>query len=67
MLYRKNLPGWERTLRTLAGALMIACGLLGLKGMPVGYLIACVGVITLMTGFIGYCPACALAGRKPPA
>jgi len=67
MLYRKNLPGWERALRTVAGALMIACGWLGLKGMPVGYLIACVGVVTLITGFVGYCPACALAGRKPPA
>ncbi|CAM3165829.1 Inner membrane protein YgaP-like transmembrane domain-containing protein [Sphingomonas antarctica] len=67
MLYRKNLPGWERALRTVAGALMIACGLLALKGMPLGYLVACVGVVTLITGFVGYCPACAFAGRKPPA
>ena len=64
MVYRKNLPGWERALRVLAGSLMIACGLFGLKGMPVGYVIACAGVITLMTGFVGYCPACAVAGRK---
>jgi hypothetical protein len=43
---------------------MIACGLLGLKGMPVGYLIAGIGVMTVLTGFFGYCPACAIAGRK---
>jgi len=27
MFYAKNLPGWERGLRVLAGALMFACGL----------------------------------------
>ncbi|WP_244551126.1 DUF2892 domain-containing protein [Bradyrhizobium sp. Rc2d] len=43
---------------------MIACGLLGLKGMPVGYLIAGVGVLTGLTGVFGYCPACAVASRK---
>ena len=64
MIYRKNLPGWERAVRVLAGCAMITCGLLGLKGLPVGYIIACAGVITLITGFVGYCPACAVAGRK---
>lgn len=29
MFYRKNLPGWERALRVIAGVVMIACGLLG--------------------------------------
>lgn len=64
MFYRKNVPSWERLARIIAGGLMIACGLIGLKGMPVGYLIACVGVFTLLTGFFGYCPACAAVGRK---
>ncbi len=30
MLYRKNLPGWERAMRTIGGVVMVACGLLGL-------------------------------------
>ena len=64
MLYRKNVPSWERLVRIIAGIFMIVCGLVGLKGMPVGYLIACVGMVTLVTGFVGYCPACAVAGRK---
>jgi len=64
MLYKKNVAGWELWVRLFAGAMMIACGLLGLKGMPVGYLIAGVGVLTALTGVFGYCPACAVAGRK---
>jgi hypothetical protein len=43
---------------------MMACGLLGLSGMPIGYLIACAGVVTAVTGFVGFCPMCAMVGRK---
>jgi Protein of unknown function (DUF2892) len=58
MLFTKNLPVWERILRSVAGLSMVACGLLGpgLTGNPVGYLIAASGVATLLTGFVGYCP-----------
>lgn len=68
MSFTKNLPLWERGLRTGAGVLMVACGLLGpgLSGTPVGVVIAASGVVTLITGFVGYCPACAVAGRKAP-
>jgi hypothetical protein len=64
MFYRMNLPGWERVVRVLAGAAMMACGLLGLSGMPIGYLIAGSGVFTALTGFVGFCPMCAMVGRK---
>jgi hypothetical protein len=67
MFYRKNLPGWERAARVLGGAAMIACGYLGLPGMPIGYLIAGAGVVTAMTGFFGFCPMCAMAGRRLPS
>jgi len=67
MFYAKNLPGWERGLRVLAGALMFACGLFGLAGLMIGYLIAASGVVTMLTGFFGFCPMCAVAGRKLPA
>jgi Protein of unknown function (DUF2892) len=65
MFYRKNLPGWERAVRVVGGAAMMACGFLGLSGMPIGYLIACSGVVTALTGFVGFCPMCAMVGRKP--
>ena len=64
MFYRKNLPGWERLVRIVAGVAMLACGLIGLSGLPVGFMIAGVGAITILTGFIGFCPACAMAGRR---
>jgi hypothetical protein len=65
MLYVKNLPAWERAVRVVAGLAMIGCGLFGLKGLAIGYLIAAVGASTLLTGFVGFCPMCAMAGRRP--
>jgi Protein of unknown function (DUF2892) len=66
MFYAKNVPVWERVLRVAAGVLMIACGLRGpgLAGGVVGDVIAASGAVTLLTGFIGFCPMCAMAGRR---
>jgi hypothetical protein len=64
MFYVKNVPGWERVLRVIAGLAMIACGLLALKGLLIGYLLAGSGVLTMLTGFFGFCPMCAMAGRR---
>jgi hypothetical protein len=33
MFYRKNLPGWERAVRSVGGVVMIAYGLLGMPGL----------------------------------
>ena len=73
MFYRKNLPGWERAMRAVGGALMIAYGLFGAPGLPgmpgamAGYLIAGTGVVAILTGFFGFCPMCAMVGRKLPS
>ena len=64
MLYVKNVPAWERAVRVVAGVAMIGCGFFGLKGLAIGYLIAAVGALTLLTGFVGFCPMCAMAGRR---
>jgi hypothetical protein len=64
MLYVKNVPAWERAVRVVAGLAMIACGFFGLKGLAIGYLIAAVGALTLLTGFVGFCPMCAMSGRR---
>jgi hypothetical protein len=68
MLYRKNLPGWERLARSIAGAAMIAAGLLwpGLAWTMPGTLVAASGLVAILTGFFGFCPACAMVGRRPP-
>ena len=76
MFYRKNLPGWERAMRAVGGAVMIAYGLFGMPGllsMPgmsgtaAGYLIAGTGVVAILTGFFGFCPMCAMVGRRLPS
>lgn len=64
MFYQKNLPLWERVLRVLAGILVIAVTLsLPLAGW-LRTLIIVSAAAFLFFGFIGFCPACALVGRK---
>ena len=67
MFYRKNLPGWERTVRGIGGAMMIGYGLAGMPGTVAGYLIAGAGAIAIATGFFGSCPMRAMVGRKLPS
>ena len=64
MWYRKSIRSWEQWVRVSAGIAMVACGFLGLPGNPVGLMIAAAGLFTALTGVVGYCPACALAGRR---
>lgn len=64
MFYQKNLPVWEQLLRFVGGGVLVAYGLVGLGGM-LGYALAASGAIAVVTGLVGYCPACAMVGRKP--
>jgi uncharacterized membrane protein HdeD (DUF308 family) len=63
MLFRKNVGRKERVVRVVAGVLMMLCGLLGLGATPLGWLIVAVGLGSVVTGVIRYCPACSLAGK----
>ena len=64
MIYQKNLPVWERAIRVMIGLGLIAGGLVGLHGSAAGYGLAVMGGMVMVTGFIGFCPACAMVGRK---
>lgn len=64
MFYAKNVPGWERALRVIAGLAIVAFGLLVLQGQLAGYAVAASGVFTALTGLVGFCPMCAMVGRK---
>jgi hypothetical protein len=64
MWYRKNVGGWERAARLIGGGLMLIC-VVALHASPLGLLLSGAGVVTLVTGVFGYCPACAIAGREP--
>lgn len=66
MLYVRNISRWERWMRVGGGAAMVACGLIGLAGSPAGWLLAGAGVVAALSGVAGYCPMCAVAGRKLP-
>ena len=64
MIYRKNLPAIERSLRT-CGGVTIAAASLGMFGFaPSGLIGAATGVFVVLTGVFGFCPACALLGRR---
>lgn len=63
MIYVKNLPLWERSLRIGAGTAAAAYALLSVGGV-MGWVILAGGVGMALTGIFGFCPACALAGRR---
>jgi len=65
MLYRRNVGSKESWARVLGGALIAACSLFQIGATPLGLVLAASGVVTVLTGLFGFCPACALAGRKP--
>jgi hypothetical protein len=67
MFYSKNVSTPERILRVLAGLAMVACGLIGLAGVPLGLFLALAGGVTVLTGFVGFCPMCAMVGRRLPS
>lgn len=64
MPIRKNVGRRERIVRIVAGVLMMLGGLLGLHATPLGIFVAVAGCISIATGLIRYCPACAIAGKK---
>jgi hypothetical protein len=64
MLFVKNVPVWERSLRVLAGIAIAGFGLYRFPGSLAGYGLAATGVFAALTGFVGFCPACALVGRR---
>ena len=63
MFYSKNLPAWERLVRVLAAVAMGACAA-RYWGTPAGYVWAASGIIMALTSVVGFCPICALAGRR---
>lgn len=63
MLYRKNIYQWEQWSRVLLGAALVVWGV-AFAPQPWGYLAIVAGVATAITGVFGWCPACAMIGRR---
>ena len=65
-MFKRNVPGWERTLRAACGAAMlVAATVLPLTGWPMWAVVAG-GAGLLASAAMGFCPACAIAGRRLP-
>ena len=64
MFYRKNVGMVERVARVLAGGVMLACAFTAFAHSPLKWVLAASGAMTLLTGFVGFCPACAMVGRR---
>ena len=62
----KNVPLAERAIRVFGGIVLLILGLMEINALPtgIGYLIAAAGGIAAVTGLAGFCPTCALAGRR---
>ncbi len=63
MFYVKNVPTWERVLRVAAGLAVVAWSLLALGGLG-GTVLALSAAGIVLSGLFGFCPACAMVGRK---
>ena len=63
MFYKKNLPVWERIARLVAAALLGLCAL-NYSGTPAAWVFGILGLVLGATSVVGFCPMCAMAGRK---
>ncbi|MDY7105635.1 MAG: DUF2892 domain-containing protein [Actinomycetota bacterium] len=63
-VYFKNVPPTERVVRTVAGAALVAVPVAVGAPMWLVAVLAVNGVFAAGTGFVGFCPACYLYGRK---
>ena len=63
MFYVKNVPNWERALRIVIGLIAIGAGL-KIVGGTAGLLLAAVAAGIVVSGLFGFCPMCAMVGRR---
>jgi hypothetical protein len=64
MFFQTNLPLWERALRVLAGVLCAYFAYLNPGWIRYALLVA--SATSFLTAFLGFCPACAMLGRRLP-
>jgi hypothetical protein len=64
MFYLKNVPNWERVLRVIVGLLSLGYAVMNWGGSALAIGAGIVGAMLAMTGLFGFCPMCAMVGRK---
>jgi hypothetical protein len=65
VIYRKNVGRAERVLRAVAGVGLVGYAVLQAGLTPLGIGLALAGMVAVLTGMVGFCPACAMVGRRP--
>jgi hypothetical protein len=65
MFYRKNMGPKERWVRGVLGGGMVVGAFALLGATPLALMVAGGGVMAVLTGMVGFCPACAMVGRAP--
>jgi uncharacterized membrane protein len=66
MFYTKNVPGWERLVRILMGVAGLAFAAANWSGSAPAMGIGIMAAMLAVTGLVGFCPMCALFGRRQP-
>lgn len=61
---KRNLPHWERALRIGTGAIIAWTALHGFVAGILFWLALATAATLLLTAFVGFCPACAMLGRR---
>ena len=64
MFYIKNVPVAERIARAITGIALIAYVILGHPTLLITAISLASAAFVIVTGFLGWCPMCALVGRK---
>lgn len=63
MFYVKNVPAGERITRVIVGIAVAVLSIAFWTG-PVGIVVAIAALGIVVSGLVGFCPACALVGRR---
>lgn len=63
MLFLKNVPTWERFLRVMMSFALLFFAYHSWESSYVGVALGIMGAMLAITGLVGYCPMCAMAGR----
>ncbi len=64
MVYQKNVPGWERAVRIVAAVGLVGYAWAGHLPLLASAILTSAAVALVVTGFVGWCPACAMVGRR---
>ena len=63
-MFAPNIGKVHRIVRVVAGIMMGAGAALAFQGETAGYVAGIMGLMALMTGLSGYCPACSMIGTR---